>query len=345
MVTLQKPVNQLLEPSKWFPHRYQIDAGNIEMIEIDRQMIETTTFLATPKFPGKQTNRQLVSVESLSQVSSQSSPPAFIFHSAFCCSTLIARAIDVPGRVRSLKEPQITMDIADYIRRNAKVPKHIKIIRNLLSRTPIAGEKTVIKPTNMANNLLLHNTGLLAKSPILFLYGSLRGFLISVLKKGEQGRFMTRRMYSIFMNDPTRFKEIPLKQLATLTDLQIAAMVWLLQTEIFEQKLLDCSDESMVSLNCDHFLAKPAEYLSSINEHFKLGLNKQELCKLATSELLHLNSKNQDKNYDSGKRKLESDKIELEYGSTIDHICQWADGLSLNGKIKHELSRPLVAKL
>lgn len=342
MDTRQKQKNKVAGKSEWFPHRFQIDDGCMEMIEIDRQMIETTTFLAAPDFPKEKTKRKRVSVEAMNSVPSPYSPPAFIFHSAFCCSTLIARLIDLPGKVRSLKEPQVTMDIADYIRRTGTVPQHIEIIRNLIARTPITDEKTVIKPTNMANNLLLHNTALLAKSPILFLYGSLRGFLISVLKKGEQGRFMIRRMYSIFANDPTRFKEIPFKQLATLTDLQIAAMVWLLQTEMFEQKLLDCSDQLMASLDCDRFLAEPAGYLGSINEHFSLELNEQEISQLASSELLQLNSKDQNKNYDNEKRKLESDNIERQYGATIDHICQWAIGLSLHGEIKHELSRPLL---
>ena len=337
----QKPTNELLEDTKWFPHRYNIETGYLEMINLNRQTIETTTFLASPDFPSEETTRQLVDAKSMGLVSAPLSPPAFIFHSAFCCSTLIARAMDSPGKVRSLKEPQITMDIAAHIRRTGSIPVHINTIRNLLSRTSIVGERTVIKPTNMANNLLLHSTELLSRSPILFLYGSLRGFLISVLKKGEQGRYMARRMYSIFRNDPTRFKEIPLKQVATLTDLQIAAMVWLLQIEIFEEKLLSCTDGLMASLHCDDFLVQPIGYLASINQHLKLSLTDKELIQLSRSDILNLDSKQQDKSYNSEKRKAESKKVEDEYGSTLDHICNWADGLSLHDKIQHKLSRPI----
>ena len=333
-------IEQISKDASWFPNRYDVNAGNLEMIKTDCALLADTTFLATPNFPPKDIVRKIVPASSLSSISNTSTP-SFIFHSAFCCSTLIARAINFPSKVRSLKEPQITMDIADHIRRTGDLPKHIGLVSKLLSRTVNLNEKTVIKPTNMVNNILLFDSDLITQSPILFLYGSLRGFLVSTLKKGEQGRFMIRRMYSIFMKDPTRFKEIPLQQVVTLTDLQITAMVWLLQTEIFEERLLNCSNGLMASLHCDDFLAQSMGYLASINQHLKLDLGDKDLFQLYRSDILNLDSKQQDKSYNSKKRKTESKQIEDEYGPTLDHICNWADGLSLHGKIQHKLARPI----
>lgn len=343
MAKEQNLVERILSNYDWFPNHLDINSGKVEMVNVSREQIATTTFLADPGFPPTNIERQVCSLSSLAQAMTPTSslPPAYIFHSAFCCSTLLARALDFPGKVRSLKEPKITMDIADYIRRTGRVPEHIKVAKNLLTRVEDAHEKTLIKPTNMANNLLLYNTPLLDKSPILFLYGSLRGFLISVLKKGEEGRFMTRRMYTILAQDPTRFKDIPTQQLVTLTDLQIASMVWLLQTEIFESKLTSCHDGRMASLHCDIFLAKPAACLSAINRHFSLNLSSDDLVQLASSEVLNRDSKKQGANYNATERQLESEKIEKEYGTTLDRICQWTDSLSLNQKVKHTLSRPL----
>src|SRR5690349_12255151 len=39
-------------------------------------------------------------------------PPAFVFHTAFCCSTLLARALDAPPRVVALKEPLALMSLS-----------------------------------------------------------------------------------------------------------------------------------------------------------------------------------------------------------------------------------------
>ena len=332
---------QGLIEQEWFPNRFDGNSHTIEMVKASREELTNSTFLGTPSFPSENVKKQKISLNDLDD-KAEALSPGYIFHSAFCCSTLLARALDFPGKVRALKEPQITMDFADHIRRTGQLPQYSEKIRELLITSKDPEEKTIIKPTNVANNLLLFNTPLLNGSPILFLYGSLRGFLISVLKKGEEGRFMTRRMYSIFSNDPTRFKDIPAKQLATLTDLQIAALTWLLQTEVFEAKIKSAPEGLYASLHCDTFLANQAASLKAINRHFNLRLSLQEVEQLIYSEVLTRNSKQQGEAYDSDQRQSESEQIENEHGVTLDRICQWADGLSLTGKVQYYLSKPLI---
>ena len=46
-------------------------------------------------------------------------PPQYIFHSAFAASTLLARALDVPGVAMGLKEPAILNELAEAMRSNA----------------------------------------------------------------------------------------------------------------------------------------------------------------------------------------------------------------------------------
>ena len=46
----------------------------------------------------------------------------FIFHSAFCCSTVLARAFDIPGIAMGLKEPPIYNDIVGWRHRGGGPP-------------------------------------------------------------------------------------------------------------------------------------------------------------------------------------------------------------------------------
>lgn len=324
----------------WFPNTLDLKNNTVEMLKVTRSLLDQTTFLASPSFPPNDIESRTLLLATIKDENCLA-PPSYIFHSAFCCSTLLSRALDLPGKIRSLKEPQAILNLASHFRTSGKMPINLDWLHALLTRSNTSSESTVIKPTNMANNLLLQKTSFLDLSPKLFLYGSLRGFLISVIKKGEEGRFMARRMYSILSNDPTRFKLIPIEKLASLTDLQIAAMVWMLQIEVFKAVLIENKNNLCVSLHCDTFLGNPAESISAICKHFNFNLNENEIYNLSHSDVLMKNAKEQNTSYNTNIRQSESAEIEIYYHETLNRICSWAKGLSDNGDIISHLPNPL----
>ena len=120
--------------------------------------------------------------------------PAFIFHHAFVCSTLLARCLNQVEAFFSLKEPWILRRLADYKRASGRLaagPRWREFFRNyvrLLCRDFSTGRTPVIKATNVANNLLADVLGYMPDSPILYLYSDLESFLISNLKKPDDTR-------------------------------------------------------------------------------------------------------------------------------------------------------------
>lgn len=154
------------------------------------------------------------------------------------------------------------MDLANAIRVNNKVKASTdyaealcRLVFGLLARPHQDGESVVVKPTNSANNLLPYAMAYNAK--ILALYGDLKSFLVSILKKGEQGRSFVRGQFNIFSLDPGGLAAIPQRQAMGLTDLQVAALICRSQMELFQRSLTGASEGGVSSLDFTRCWASP----------------------------------------------------------------------------------------
>ena len=111
------PLAEILDTPCWFPAALGSDFQSLKFAQLKREALSKEAFL------DHRMNHSVLSWESapVSAViqhaaSLPSTPPAFIFHSAFCCSTLLARALDVAGKSVALKEPDVLMGLANALR-------------------------------------------------------------------------------------------------------------------------------------------------------------------------------------------------------------------------------------
>jgi hypothetical protein len=144
---------------RWFPFRLDASATSIAFIRADRDDHRAVTFLDDELSHRSGISRQ-VPVQELAPVARRlpANPCHFIFHSAFCCSTLLARALDVPGKSMGLKEPLVLNDLVQAAMA-AGAPGAIKSsalapILSLLARPFAPGETVIVKPSNAANPLI-----------------------------------------------------------------------------------------------------------------------------------------------------------------------------------------------
>lgn len=199
--------------------------------------------------------------------------PVFIWHTAFCCSTLLARCLDKPGRNLSLREPAALMEVANIKRRDGVAVSDLWLRGLLPSLAASAGTDAcvTIKPTNTVNNLIADTARLFPQARHLFLTSSLRAFLTSLAKKGEAGRSFARRLFTIFAMDGHPVARSDPRQLMQMSDLQIAAIVWHMQIATLQAALAQGPAAAFASLDGDAFVAAPAAALTAVDGFLALS--------------------------------------------------------------------------
>lgn len=333
-------LTDLLRDPAWFPASIDVGADTIRFARASREALSSEAFL-DQRMAGSVTAWQTAGLnETVAALAGRREPvPAFIFHTAFCCSTLLARALDVPGAVLALKEPDVLMGLANALRVDAPTRESperrealIRSIVTLLGRRFDQGERILVKPTNAANNLLPH--ALATGARVVLLYGDLRSFLVSVLKKGEACKAFVRQQYNIFALDANGVGRIPQRQAVAFTDLQAAAAVWRHQMELFQRASADSQAGQVLSLDFNTLTDNPAPTMRAVVAHLNLQHSDAAVDAIAEGSVFKRNAKFSDQAYSSDQRDREQQLVEERYGETLDVIETWASQLNLGTSLQ-----------
>lgn len=335
-------VKELVADPQWFPDGFDAGRGIIRFARMTREAVSENPFLDERKSKSV-SGWADARVDDLISNTKPAPAPAFIFHSAFCGSTLLARALDVPGKTLPLKEPNILLDLVNArrvtpsLQSGSNYEKLASVVVSLLGRRHKEDERIVIKPTNSASPFAPFAFKL--NCPSLFLYGSLNDFLVSILKKREEGRAFVRQQFNIFALDRTGLSGIEPRKAMSLTDLQVAALIWRHQLEEFS-RFLNMSP-SAASIEFAAIIAKPGAALSAVARHFSLPLNREEIEAAASGPIFLTNSKFANEAFDAEKRKAENNKIKALFDVELKLISSWIETINLGVEMKTPLSRAL----
>jgi len=339
--------SELIANASWFPHRLDMARRIVTFGRFERSTLSDVSFLDYRIEGAAQAWAEASFDELLAAAPPDNmAKPAFLFHTSYCCSTLLSRALDRPGRVLSLKEPEIIMGLSNAYRmaQNQSERDYVDNLRDvllaLIARPHSDGERVLVKPTNAANNLVPILAGL--KIPIILLYGDLRGFLASVIKKGDPCKTIIRQIYRVYAMDKMGVSAIAQRDALALTDLQIAALVWRHQIELFNTVLHDPARASARSLDFRALLSNPAETLLASSNHMTLGFDADECNAIAGSDLFRKDAKDNTLTYDADRRADEERALMAQHGDALDLIENWAFALSLWKTTTKRLPEPVV---
>jgi hypothetical protein len=339
----QANLAQIAGDPSWFPHRYDPAEDAFHLVRLDRAAHRQASFLTERYFP----NDARPLVLGRRELTAHAPPPAalhFVFHSAFCCSTLVTRLFDLPGMMFTLREPMVLQDVI-ALRRTGAAPERVASVLAdslaLLARPFTPGEAVLVKPSNLLNTLI---DAVLQQRPgarALLLHAPLGTFLTSVARQGLWGRTGVRELMIALCKDGASPFGFDGTALMKQTDLQVAALGWLMQQGLFAQIALRFGRTRVASLDSETLLARPANAIAALARLFDLPLDMAQANTIAGGEALRRHSKS-GAAFDPQARAAAYDDAAAAHGDEIEKVAIWAETVAASARLELTLPAPLL---
>ena len=259
----------------WFAHRYDPRHDAFQFRPLTRAQHRDATFL-TDEYLGPAAVTAVRRADILAEAPG-TAPLHFIFHSAFCCSTVFARALDIPGVSMGLKEPVLLNDLTGWQHRGGTAAQIAPVLDaglTLLSRPFGADEAVVIKPSNVTNGLAPGMLEMRPEARALLLHAPLRVYLASIARKGMTGRLWVRDLLLKQLREGLHPFGYSGEDYLGQTDLQVAAIGWLAQHALFARMAVQFGDRVRTA-DSEKLMADPAAAMSRLAVLFGLDLDAE----------------------------------------------------------------------
>ncbi len=332
------PASAIARDAAWLPHRYDPQHDAFHFRHVPREMQRAATFLTDEYLPT--TEPVIIVRRDAVAAAAPPGPVHFIFHSAFCLSTVLARAFDIPGVAMGLKEPVLLNDLAGWRQRGGKGRDIAEVLDNgmaLLARPFAPGEATVIKPSNVTASFYVAMLAMRPEAKALLLHAPLETYLKSVAKKGMDGRLWARDLLVKLLRDGLVDLGFEAEDYVGLTDLQAAAVGWLAQHKLFAA-LAARFPGRVRTLDSETLLARPVETMAALGALFGL---KFDAAAVAAGPAFTSHSKTGGA-FGAAARAAEYDAAAAIYGDEIYKVSVWAAAVAVNAGVAMELPDPLL---
>jgi len=342
--TLAAPVDWLpyVQDAAWMPYAYDARADTLVFAHIPRDLHRNAVFVDR-RFVERAQQSPPASLADLSvaEIKRQRGPMHFIFHTAYCCSTLLTRALDVPGVSMGLKEPAVLMSFAQHWANARQTPGALDafgVTLDLLSRPLAPGETQIVKPSNVATHLIPEILHLRPDAKALVMWSSLDTFLGAIARRGAGGRAFARQVFQGFADaiplDPVFSRE----ELLIQTDLQLAAQVWLMQMAFLNSVIRRQGPNRIRVVNSSSFLEAPTKTLTALTQHFDLALTPERCAEIADGPIFREHAKQPLMPFDASAHHAQNNSLDAAHASEIAVVKRWA--ITLAGQCNVPLSLP-----
>ncbi len=342
-MTIAASVPAILRDAEWLAHRYDPGHDAFHFRRVSRAVRRAIPFL-TDQHLGEEAAPLVVRRADCRAAADgaegeTSAPIHFLFHSAYCASTMLAQMLDMPGTASSLSEPVLLNDMVGWRRRGAAPRDHaggMDDALRLLGRSFEPREAVVIKPSNIFNPLARGALTLRPQARAILLYAPLRAFLLSVARKGLWCRLWCRELLESYLADGFVQLGFEARDYFRQSDLQVAALGWLAQQQAFAA-LLNWAPDRIAALDSEALTGNPVTAVGAAMDHLGLAGNRAAI---ADHPALARNSKS-GASFGVGERQRDLDAAAVAYGAEIEQVIGWATAIAGQAGIPLVLPRPL----
>jgi hypothetical protein len=279
-------------------------------------------------------------------IDSVQQPLRFVFHLAHGGSTLLARALDLPGRSLVIREPAPLRQLA--VERLATHPmlfneerwmRRLRLVTGLLGRRYLESEPVLVKANVPVNFMLPELLSLHEDSCGVMLYSGLKQYLASVLKSPDHQRWVV----NVIRQLAGGIKQIPALSSVMVDKLsppEAAACLWLVQMSKYVQALeLHSNLRTLVS---DAFFEQPGATLQAASDFMGLGFSAPEIQEIVASGLFTLHAKKPGMVYDNAARKDEYRRQLADNQQLISAGMEWVEDYLSQLDLPEILPSPLI---
>ena len=336
-------VSALLADPCWLAHRYDPAGDAVLFVPVDRATRASVPFL-TDEYLGAIPPTTIPRGTAVAATPTGTAPLQFIFHSAYCCSTLFTKVLDRPGLASTLSEPVILNDLVGWRHRGGRsqdVGTVLDSALTLLARPFGDGEQVVVKPSNVVNALAPTILTIRPAARALLLYAPLNAYLASIARKGMWGRIWVRDLLGKQLADGMVDMGFEAADYLKLTDLQVAAVGWLAQADLFA-KLHARFPTRVRTLDSEFFLAHPRETLGALAKLYGWQLGTDTVAALAASDAFGRNTKDGSAFAVEDRIRDRTAGAEI-HADEIEKVSVWAGAVAANAGIAQRFPGPLLA--
>jgi hypothetical protein len=310
--------------------------GTASLVQMDRQSYQKSAFL-DDRIVSSSSMRYHVDIRDallfLEKYFSTRKRMNYIFHTAFCCSTLLSKALDVQGKTIVYREPVSLHQLATLKRWRHEYPDYdeagwvrlLRLVAAFLSRSTTETEIPVIKPTDSCNNIVTDLLTLDAGTAGLLIYSDLESFLVSSLKTGDRRSFTHKLLKRATVDaGDTVLGEI---NTGGLSDARAAAFVWAVQMDMCKKALLRHATQ-LRSLDAATFLDDPRHTLAAITRHLGIDFTDSDIGNIVDGDTMIFHSKTTGGSpYNAATRARENKASADLHRNEINDGLHWADSV------------------
>ena len=332
----------ILADAEWLAHRYDERRDAFQYRKVTRDRHAAVPFLTEEHLGAERSPVILARAEAADMVA-VTAPVHFIFHSAYCASTMLVRALDRKGSAMGLSEPVLLNDMVGWRRRGADPRFHGRVMDDVLaqlSRPFEAGEAVIIKPSNIFNGLAMGAMALRPHAKAVLLYAPLAEFLLSVARKGLWCRLWVRELLEGQLQEGMVDLGFEPRDYFRQSDLQVAAVGWLAQQALFARMVKHFGPERVATLDSETLTREPAAAVSAVARHFGLS-GSSDATAYAGHPALTRNSKSGER-FSVGERQTDQDEARRAYGAEIEQVVGWAEAVAEQAGVAMRLPASLT---
>lgn len=268
-------------------------------------------------------------------------PLGFIFHTGYCCSTLLARCIQELENTLVLKEPDPLRILSEgwFESTNAQTYRKMGDVLGVLLSRSFGDEAVVVKATSVCNNLMPELLEMHEKTRAIFIFSSLEESIASFLKspaRREEARVFLSRMKNLFPRD------LSIEDCQRLIDANVVALLWLLQVELYCQLASTRFSGRLAALNCNQLLADPVAALLLVAKHLGIESSRSAVEDVVSGSAFALHAKEQNLGFSREDRRTDFQRLTEIYGEEIRFATQWAGRLPMWNSIPSRLPAELI---